>query len=228
MLCLFDIDGTLIGGDGAGRRSFDRACIEILGDVFSGKNPLDHLKLDGMTDPLILREVFDVHLRRVPTAIESQAVFAAYVRLLEIEMATAAFRVHPGVEESIALLVERRATIGLATGNLEEGARIKLSRGNLWRHFSFGGYGSDLPHGSTERAEVVRVAIKRGVERAGRAFSAHEILVIGDTPKDISAAHAAGARAIAVATGSYSVDQLKNAGADEAYQTLEEWHLHLR
>src|SRR6185312_13022334 len=95
----------------------------------------------------------------------------------------------------------------------------KLTRGDLWRRFGFGGYGSD----AALRAELVRIAIERGVARAGRSFMRDEIWVIGDTPKDIAAAHAAGARAVAVATGWYSIEQLRDAGADAAHPTMAEW-----
>ena len=123
------------------------------------------------------------------------------------------------MHETLDLLESRGATIGLATGNLEAGARIKLQRGDLWRRFAFGGYGSRR----AVRADLVRVAIERGVARAGRSFMRDEIWVIGDTPKDIAAAHAAGARAVAVATGWYTIDQLREAGADVAHPTMAEW-----
>jgi hypothetical protein len=96
------------------------------------------------------------------------------------------------------------------------------SRGDLWRRFGFGGYGSD----AHERADLVRVAIARGhahERAAGRTFAREEIFVIGDTPRDISAAHAAGATAIAVATGAFTLAELQEAGADAAYPSLKEW-----
>ncbi len=215
MLYLFDIDGTLIGGDGSGRRAFERACHEHLGIL----GALEHLRLDGMTDPLILESVFRHHHDRAPTQEEARAIFDVYVRHLEAEVAAGLYHVKPAVHETLDLLESRGAAIGLATGNLEAGARIKLTRGDLWRRFAFGGYGSD----AAERAELVRVAIRRGSEHAGRSFLRDEIWVIGDTPKDIAAAHAAGARCVAVATGWYTLDQLRDAGADAAHPTMAEW-----
>jgi phosphoglycolate phosphatase len=141
------------------------------------------------------------------------------VRHLEAEVAAGLYHVKPAVHETLDLLEKRGETIGLATGNLEAGARIKLQRGDLWQRFAFGGYGSD----ASARADLVRVAIERGCVRAGRRFMRDEIWVIGDTPKDIAAAHAAGARAVAVATGWYKLEDLVAAGADDAHPTMAEW-----
>ena len=219
MLYLFDIDGTLIGGDGSGRRAFERACHEHLGIL----GALEHLRLDGMTDPLILESVFRHHHDRAPTGEEARAIFDVYVRHLEAEVAAGLYHVKPAVAETLDLLESRGATIGLATGNLEAGARIKLQRGDLWRRFAFGGFGDDAPATTDGRAELVRTAIRRGSERAGRSFLRDEIWVIGDTPKDIAAAHAAGARCVGVATGWYTIDQLRAAEADAAFPTMAEW-----
>jgi phosphoglycolate phosphatase len=215
MLYLFDIDGTLIGGDGSGRRAFERACSDHLGIL----GALTHLRLDGMTDPLILDSVFRHHHGRSPTTDEAHAIFGIYVRHLEGEVAAGMYHVKPGVHATLDHLDARGATVGLATGNLEAGARIKLTRGDLWRRFAFGGFGSD----SADRAELVRIAIARGAARAGRTFATDEIWVIGDTPKDIAAAHAAGARAVAVATGGYSVEELAAAGADCVHADMAQW-----
>jgi phosphoglycolate phosphatase-like HAD superfamily hydrolase len=215
MLCLFDIDGTLIGGDGSGRRAFDRACLDVMGIV----GALDHVRLDGMTDPLILDLVFAKHHGRRPTEREAHLILDTYLRHLEGEVAAGLYHIKPAVNETLDHLDKRQATVGLATGNLEAGARIKLQRGQLWQRFAFGGYGSD----AAERAELVRVGIARGQKLAGRSFTREQIFVIGDTPRDIAAAHAAGATAIAVATGSFAVDELRAAGADAAFDTMAGW-----
>jgi phosphoglycolate phosphatase-like HAD superfamily hydrolase len=215
MLCLFDIDGTLIGGDGSGRRAFERACSDVMGIA----GALDHLRLDGMTDPLILESIFAHHHGRAPTESETKQILDLYLAHLEGEVAAGKYHVKPAVHETLDRLESLHATIGLATGNLEAGARIKLQRGALWHRFGFGGFGSD----AAERAELVRIGIRRGFERAGRSFPRHEILVIGDTPKDIAAAHAAGATAIGVATGWYQLEDLRAAGADAAYDTMAGW-----
>ena len=215
MMYLFDIDGTLIGGDGSGRRAFDQACL----DCFGISGALDHLRLDGMTDPLILDSVFQHHHGRRPTEDETRSIFDAYVAHLEREVKEGKYHVKPAVHDTLDKLERDGATIGLATGNLEVGARIKLQRGDLWQRFSFGGYGSD----AAERAHLVKVAIERGTKLARRSFLPAEVTVIGDTPRDIAAAHACGARAVAVATGWYTLEQLVEAGADAAYPTMAEW-----
>jgi phosphoglycolate phosphatase-like HAD superfamily hydrolase len=215
VLYLFDIDGTLIGGDGSGRRAFERACLEVLGVERS----LADLKLDGMTDPLILDHVFATKVGRAAIAGEAEAVLSAYVRHLAGEVAAGLYHVKPAVDETLALLESRDAVVGLATGNIEAGARIKLTRGDLWRRFPFGGFGSD----AGDRAELVRIAVARGRARAPRHVEDDEVFVIGDTPRDVLAAHAAGAVAVGVATGSHSVDELLAAGADVAHPTLREW-----
>jgi phosphoglycolate phosphatase-like HAD superfamily hydrolase len=215
MMYLFDIDGTLIGGDGSGRRAFERACL----DCFGIAGALEHVRLDGMTDPLILDAVFTHHRDRRATDDEARTLFACYVGHLEREVQAGLYHVKPAVHATLDHLERRGATIGLATGNLEAGARIKLQRGDLWRRFAFGGYGSD----AAERAELVRVAIARGAAIAGRPFAPEEVVVIGDTPRDVAAAHAVGARAVAVATGGYSAEALAAAGADFVHPTMAEW-----
>ena len=213
---LFDLDGTLTRGGGAGSRALGKALHARPRAV----EELREMRLDGMTDRLILQSVLNHHHGREPTEAEMAQVFEVYVQHLEREIAAGLYHVKPAVHETLDLLESRSAIIGLATGNLEIGARIKLQRGDLWHRFGFGGYGSD----AHERADLVRVAIARGHERAGgRKLAREEIFVIGDTPRDITAAHAAGATAIAVATGIYDLDTLKKAGADAAYPTLKEW-----
>jgi phosphoglycolate phosphatase-like HAD superfamily hydrolase len=215
MLYLFDIDGTLIGGDGSGRRAFERACAEVL----HVEHALSHIRLDGMTDPLILDAAFEEHAGRRPTHAESTQVFEAYVHYLEDEVARGLYHVKPAVDETLTFLERRGACVGLATGNLEAGARIKLTRGDLWHRFAFGGYGSD----AADRGELVRVAIGRGCSRLGRTLAREQVLVIGDTPKDVAAAHAAGALAVGIATGSHDVEELRASGADAAFPTMKEW-----
>jgi phosphoglycolate phosphatase-like HAD superfamily hydrolase len=222
MLYLFDIDGTLIGGDGSGRRAFERACAEVL----HVEHALSHIQLDGMTDPLILEAAFAEHAGRPPTAAEINGILSAYVQYLEDEVARGRYHIKPAVDETLSFLESRGSGvgIGLATGNLETGARIKLSRGDLWKRFPFGGFGSD----AGERAELVRVAIRRGQSRLGRTLAREEVIVIGDTPKDVAAAHAAGAVAVGIATGGHTVDELRACGADWAYPTMAEWLENLR
>jgi phosphoglycolate phosphatase-like HAD superfamily hydrolase len=211
VIFLFDIDGTLVATDGAGRRAFERALLEVLG-LAAG---LRAVQLDGKTDPLILDEACAAAGRPAPTADERAAVLTAYLAHLPAEMARCRYQILPGVERALDHLEARGVAIGLQTGNVEGGARCKLERGDLWRRFRFGGYGSD----AHERAELVRIAITRGRHH----LATDEVWVIGDTPRDVAAAHAAGARAIGVATGAYDFDALERAGADVVLETLEAW-----
>lgn len=215
MLVLFDIDGTLILSGGAGMRALDRACEELHGFV----GVMSTIAADGKTDPLIVNEIFRAHRGRDATAAEYDAVIARYVVCLAEEVTrTERYRILPGVHAALTHFEARGASIGLATGNVKQGARIKLDRGDLWRHFAFGGYGCD----AAERAQLVARAIERGTTHAGRAFGRQEILVIGDTPRDVDAAHACGVPCLAVATGSHSADALRASGADWTVETLEE------
>ncbi len=219
MVYLFDIDGTLIGSDGAGRRALDRAFFELCGV----EQALAQVTLHGNTDPFIVRDAYLAHLGRPPTEREIQAILERYLHYLEQEMVTCAYHVKPGVEATLDLLSTRETWIGLATGNVQTGARLKLERGGLWRRFSFGGFGSD----AAERGKLVRVSIGRAEMLAQRKFLPEEIFVIGDTPRDIAAAHACSARAIAIATGPHSVEELRAADADQVFSTMTEWQLTL-
>jgi phosphoglycolate phosphatase-like HAD superfamily hydrolase len=215
VLYLFDLDGTLMMSDGAGGRAFARACQELLGI----EDALASVVLHGNTDPLILDEACRAKLGRAPTPREQSEVLARYLEHLGGELARSTVTVLPGVADLLGRLERRGAQIGLATGNVEGGARLKLSAAGLWERFPFGGFGSD----HHERGELVRVAIARAEQRAGRAIPRDEIRLIGDTPRDVAAARSAGVRAIAVATGMHDVPTLERAGADEAHATLESY-----
>ncbi len=215
MIFLFDIDGTLISAHGAGRRAFERALIDTA-DLPRG---LAGIALDGKTDPLILDEAYAAAGRDAPTDEDRRLVFAAYLAYLDEELVKGSYRVLPGVERVLARLESSGAHLGLQTGNLEEGARRKLTFGSLWHRFGFGGFGSD----AHAREDLVRIAIARGHARAGRVVDPEHIWVIGDTPRDISAAQAAGARTVGVATGSYDIAALQAAGAELAVETLDHW-----
>jgi phosphoglycolate phosphatase len=215
VIYLFDIDGTLIAAHGAGRRAFEQALVDACG-LAEG---LHGIKLDGKTDPLILAEAFAAAGRAAPTDDDRARVFAAYLANLDRELVTGEYEVLPGVERALLHLESRGAHLGLQTGNLEAGARRKLEHGNLWHRFAFGGFGSD----AHAREELVAVAIERGHAHAGRRVLAQDIWVLGDTPRDIEAAHHAGARAVGVATGSFDEAALRAAGADVVVPTLEAW-----
>jgi phosphoglycolate phosphatase-like HAD superfamily hydrolase len=132
--------------------------------------------------------------------------------------ASPGYRVLAGVDELLPRLCKAGFLLGITTGAVEAAAHIKLARGNLNRFFSFGGYGSD----SADRGELTRKAIERAGEILGSAVDSQRVLVLGDTPNDIAAAHAAGAIGVGVASGHYGQDELRGAGADYVLGSLVE------
>jgi phosphoglycolate phosphatase-like HAD superfamily hydrolase len=206
---LFDIDGTLLHTGGAGAIAWQRAFAELY-DVEA--NIAEHTHA-GMTDPEITEIVFREVIGREGTEAERAQAIAAYLRHLEEAVADSdGYRVMPGIEELLPRLAEQGALLGIVTGNIEAAAHLKLARGDLNRYFSFGGYGSD----SRDRTELTRRALERGAEVAGRPLDSSAAVAVGDTPRDVIAGHGAGIRVVGVATGSYTVDQLRDEGADWA------------
>ena len=211
---LFDVDGCLISTGGAGARSWRHAFERLYGipaDIWQFSEA-------GMTDPEVGRLTFARVLGREPTDRELARVLAAYLDRLAVEVEQSpGYRVMPGVEALLPRLVDAGALLGIVSGALEAGAHIKLARAGLNRFFSFGGYGSD----SRDRGALTRLAIDRAGQICGHPLDPAAVLVVGDTPRDIEAAHAAGAVAVGVATGKYTVDDLRAAGADHVLPTLE-------
>jgi len=211
---LFDIDATLLLSGGAGRRALDKTFFELYGVPAA----MSDVKPDGKTDPLIIREIFQQKLPALVPEREFQKVAKVYLEYLEVEVETSpGFCLMPGVKE----LLERLSAIesfalGLATGNLEQGAWIKLRRAGLDGYFRFGGFGSD----SEDRTEVIRAAMRRAGVFLGRHVSPTSVYVIGDTPRDIVHARNAGVGAIAVATGRSSVEELMNYAPDHVLEDL--------
>jgi phosphoglycolate phosphatase len=211
-MLLFDVDLTLVATGGAGVRALDRAFEERLeiSDAMASITP------HGKTDPSIVREV--CHRNRIinPIDIESITVdiLNMYLTYLEEEVSRSeGYRVLPGILELLkAIHPLETVQLGLATGNLESGARIKLERGGLNAFFRFGGYGSD----AEDRVELVKRAAREGSGASGRVVASEDTFVIGDTPRDIDAGRKAGFRTVGVATGSYSLEELEKAGADLA------------
>ncbi len=218
---LFDIDGTLILTGGAGMRAFFRAFQRVF-DISVEK---EVIRPDGKTDPLIARELLKFFGQEARwNSQSSDALFAVYLSLLEEEMAQARaenrIRILPGVMDLLEALSSRRDfALGLVTGNLAEGARIKLEQAGLNQYFQFGGYGSD----SEDRTELIRRAIQRGEERVAPARVGASV-VIGDTPLDIIHGHAAGASVIAVASARYSVADLQRHEPDFLVPSLAPIH----
>jgi phosphoglycolate phosphatase-like HAD superfamily hydrolase len=223
-LVLFDIDGTLLWSDGAGRRAIHRALMEVFGAI--GEE--DH-RFDGKTDPQIVREL----MRGVghdDELIDSrmQELFGRYVASLREELRDPSHSAKPlpGVQVLLDVLSRREdVTLGLLTGNLVEGARAKLEAvGINPSMFVVGAYGSD----HELRPELPAIAQRRAREQLGLDFPGSDVVVIGDTPADVECGRDIGARAIGVGTGRYSVDVLLTHGAAAAFPDLSDTDAVLR
>ncbi|MGW5329761.1 HAD family hydrolase [Streptomyces sp. NPDC004014] len=210
---LFDIDETLVHTGGAGRRSWARAFDQLHGV------PADigeHTSA-GETDPQVGRETFRAVLGRDPGHDEMMRLYSAYLWHLSEEIwSSEAYRVLDGAEDTLRRLGRTGAILGVVSGAMEGAARLKMEPGRLGRYFVFGAYGSDSP----DREEVTRLAVAKAARLHGRALARTEVYVVGDTPRDIEAAHAADATAVAVASGHYTADQLRTAQADHVLTSL--------
>ena len=208
---LFDIDGTLISTGGAGRSAWARA----FADLYQVDADIEDVTEAGMPDQEVVTVTFRHVLGREPRPAEIAALMAKYLAHLPDTVAeSTTYTVFPGVHELLGGLVAAGHLLGLTTGNIEAAAHIKIARAGLNRYFAFGGYGSDSPH----RGELTKIAI----QRAATILKAQpeQAYVVGDTPRDIEAAHYAGAVAVGVATGHYTVEQLRDAGAEFALRTF--------
>lgn len=212
---LFDVDGTLISTGGAGARSWRHAFEELHGI------PADIGKFTdaGMTDPVVARLTFRAAVGHDPSPTELATVMAAYLDRLPHEVEhSPGYRVLDGAEELLRRLGRGGILLGITSGAVEAAAHIKLARAGLNRYFPFGGYGSD----SADRVELTRRAIERGGMLVGSPIDPAEVFVVGDTPKDVEAAHGAGCAAVGTATGHYSREQLEAAGAEHVMGSLRE------
>jgi len=209
-LLLFDLDGTLVLTGGAGMRALERAFEKRNGR----RESVVAMQVTGRTDPKIVRDLYVRHLGVDPDEHETNAFLADYLTFLEEEVASSTgYHLLPGIPGVLDELAAAGYVLGLATGNVRQGARLKLTRGDLWRRFSFGGFGDD----AADRGEMVRIA----ASRSPRRFAPEDTWIIGDTPLDIAAARAAGFPVLAVATGTHSLAQLEEARPDILLPTLE-------
>lgn len=217
-LILFDIDGTLLTTHGAAKRAFHRALLELYGTA----GPIHTHDFSGKTDPQIARELLRA-AGLTDGAIDGAAadLWRRYTGHLEAELAEPGPRpteLMPGVVPLLDALEAQPdfAVLGLLTGNVEPGARLKLGAVGLDGRFPFGAYGSD----HERRDRLPAVAVRRAREAVGRAFDGRDIVIIGDTPHDVTCGRSLGVRAIAVATGRHDADVLAAAGADRVLPDL--------
>ena len=189
-LVLFDIDGTLLEVKGAGRRAFSRA----IDHCFGWKNELKNIRFAGATDLDLFRKIAREHQHEATDA-DAAKFFDRLAHELKIAIGEAGtvHTVFPGVPELLARLSsDPRCLLALVTGNVAECAWIKLELVNLHEHFVLGAFG----HEHADRIEIAHLAVRRAEEHAGRSYARR--FLIGDTPNDVRAAHAIGAKAIAV------------------------------
>jgi phosphoglycolate phosphatase-like HAD superfamily hydrolase len=207
-VCLFDIDGTLLSSGGAGKEAMEAALVSEFG--VPPDDPARGIPFAGRTDRAITRDLFAQHGIEASPA-NWQRFLRAYLTHLPVCLAQRDGAVLPGIEELLAHLSSRAdITLGLLTGNVRDGARHKLERYRLDRHFAFGGFG-DYHH---DRNDVAREAYTEVHRHLRGIVDMNRVWVIGDTPFDVACGRAIGARVIAVATGGHTLDQLAAAEPD--------------
>lgn len=202
---LFDVDGTLVTTCGAGRRAVERTF-----EMRYGSKDVLPLSFGGMTDKAIVRNGLlalgksfdsDAALER-----EIDATLDAYLGVLAEEIVRAQIRIHEGMVRAMDMADTRpNVALGLGTGNIRRGAEIKLRCVDIFDRFGFGGFGDD----SIDRPALLMAGARRGAEKLGVPIEDCRIVIIGDTPKDISAAKAIGAECVAVATGVHDLAELR-------------------
>jgi phosphoglycolate phosphatase-like HAD superfamily hydrolase len=213
-LFLFDIDGTLLLTGRAGEHALRLA----LRDRFGVEDDLATISFAGSTDGAIARQMFESNA--IPVTPENVAdLFDGYIHHLALELPRREGQVLPGI---VGLLEELHArpdcVLGLLTGNLARGAELKLSHYGVWDFFEFGAFADD----HVDRNKLGPVAHARAVEKHGISFDAREVYVLGDTPRDIDCARAAGFVAVAIATGSYTKEQLAEHRPDFLFEDLSD------
>lgn len=218
-LVLFDIDGTILLTAGAGRRAITAALAEEVGDI----GPFSRIRFDGKTDPQIVTELLRAagHTRAEDSNFVDR-LCRRYVSLLkdELDHPRTTTTLMPGIAELLdALESQTGVLLGLLTGNMAEGADLKLAAAGLApARFRVGAFGSDSPN----RPDLPAIAARRAAVHLGREPSGRNVVIIGDTPADVTCGQALAARAIGVATGGYSMAELAAAGAHATFPDLRD------
>jgi phosphoglycolate phosphatase-like HAD superfamily hydrolase len=215
-LVLFDIDGTILKSGGVGRIAMERALTTVFGSPGSRE-----YRYDGKTDRQIVRETMRLEgLTDDEIDAQMDLLLDRYVSGLheEFSSGTRTVRIFPGVADLFDRLEQQpNVVLGLLTGNIEPGARAKLTAAGIdFSRFRVNAFGSDHEH----RPALPAIAQKRAAEMLGIDLEGNRLVVIGDTPADIRCGESIGARAIGVATGRYSVDELAAHGAYAVFETL--------
>lgn len=205
-LLLFDIDGTLVAG-GPAKSAFQVALM----DAFGTAGPIEVHDFSGKTDPQIARELLEeVGLTREEIHRGFPILWTRYLEELEARLPDQPMDVLPGVRDLMEVLTAMEdVAMGLVTGNILGGAELKLGSAGLYDHFRTGAFGSD----SEERNHLPGVALDRAEETWGIRFAPEDVLVIGDTPRDVECGLAHGVGTVGVATGRFAPKSLRDAGA---------------
>ena len=221
---IFDVDGTLLTTGGAGGVAWAKAFADVHG------TPVDIAAVteSGMTDTDVALTALRTVMDREPTEEDVAEVTSPYLEYLPDAVARSkGYRIEPGIVELLDRLAGSGVPLGITTGNIEPAARIKLERGDLNKYFAFGGYGSD----SSDRTKLTQHAVKRGIVAAANGsypggrptmLSSADFIAVGDTPRDVTAAHGAGIRVVSVATGLFDLATLEEAGPEWAIPTVED------
>jgi phosphoglycolate phosphatase len=216
-LILFDIDGTLCLTGRAGWRAMNRACQEVVGV----DEAMANVEFAGRTDWSILTDIMAKYGRTVDAALLAD-LRDRYVRHLGEEIqhrGTGVKDVMPGIPPLLEELQQRDdVALALLTGNFLEGARIKLEYFDLWKYFPCGAFGGD----AASRNDLVPIALSRARECGIINGQPSNVLVVGDTPNDVECALVASVTPIGVATGGYSVEDLRGAGAEIVFEDLSD------
>ena len=218
-LVLFDIDETIVYSDGVGRRAIQTA----LRQVFDDKVDASQHSMSGKTDPQICYELLiDYGFNKEQVDAKLPQALKVYVELLEAEIANAGrFGLHKGVVDLIKLLeADPECYLGLLTGNIEAGARLKLKPHDLNSYFAFGAFGSD----SANRMDLPLCAHMRAQEVFGKQFERNEIVIIGDAVNDVLCAQGYGVKSIITATGKTSKETLAELNPDYLFDSLADTH----
>lgn len=203
-VCLFDIDGTLLNSGGAGKAALEAAFAETFGVPLR-----HHIPYSGRTDRAIMRDLLRFHDVADDVA-NTLRLMNAYLERLPASLTLHKGSVLPGIVDLLDRMAGGRFAIGLLTGNVRAGARVKLGHFGIYERFAFGGFGDH----HFDRDDVAREAHASILAHLGRPVAGDKIWVIGDTPLDVKCARAIGAKAVAVATGQYTVDQLAETKPD--------------
>jgi phosphoglycolate phosphatase-like HAD superfamily hydrolase len=206
VLLLFDIDGTLVTVNGAGRSALTDALSTLLDTPISTEG----ISFSGRTDPDILRSVLS-HNGHEPSEETLESALNAYVTAAREAIQPQHVQLLPGVQTLLRSLARREDVhLALVTGNVEPIAYHKLDAVGLSEYFSLGAFGSD----HADRDALPPLALRRARRNTGHPFARTRTIIIGDTDRDVQCAKAAGVRSVAVCTGGSDRDTLAASGPD--------------